>query len=271
MITTRDQLIDSLANKSSRIVIDKGSLGSTTVGGYHSLWRATGTPAQAALPTAAAIPTNATVGALNFEQQTAPATSYLGHMYATSSNNAMALEIRDRVGHMGGLSGTVVTAQNVGLDLLTLGLPAARRGDANFSDVQWFLEWFADTGATASNATINVTYDDGSVGNLALIAVGATVRNSRMLPLNPAANGRYIRGVNTVTLSASTATAGNFGVTATRMRAVIPMPLANFTTVMEWAQLGLPEVPNDACLMLNVITSTTTTGTLRAGGKLIHG
>lgn len=270
-ITTRDQLIDGLANNSSRIVIDKASIANTAAGQYHSLWRATGVPAQAAIPTTAAIPDNTTLGAIGFTQQTAPADSYLAWLFAVCSNNASVLEVRDRVGHMGGLNGTLTTAQTVGLDLQTLGLVADRRGDANYSDIQWFLEWYTDTGATASNATVAVTYDDGSTGNLAVIAVGGTVRASRMIQLVPAVNGRFIRGVTSVTLSASTATAGNFGVTATRLRTIYAMPLANYSTPADWAQLGLPEVPNGSCLMLNVIPSTTSTGILRGGGKLTHG
>lgn len=272
-ITTRDQLIDALANNSSRVVIDKASVANATAGQVHSLWRATGVPAQAAIPAAAAIPNNATTGAIGFAQQTAPATSYLAWLAVLCSNNAATLELRDRVGHMGGLSGAVTTAQTVNLDLLTTGggLSAERRGDTNYSDVQWWLEWYTDTGATASNATVAVTYDDGSTGNLAVIAVGGTVRASRMLPLLPAVNGRFIRGVTSVTLSASTGAAGSFGVTATRQRAMVGLPLANFAQERDWAQLGLPEIPNAACLMLNVVPSTTTTGTVRGGGKIVHG
>jgi hypothetical protein len=272
-ITTRDQLIDALGNNSSRIVIDKASIGNTVAGQYHSMWRGTGFPAQGAIPGAAAIPDHSTLGSIGFDQQTLPATSYLAHLFCVSSNSAMQLEIRDRVGHMGGLNGTLTTAQTVNLDLSTTGggLSAARRGEADYSDIQWFLEWYTDTGATASNATVNVIYDDASTGNLALIAVGGTVRASRMIPLVPAVNGRQIRGVNNLQLSASTVAAGNFGVTATRMRAPYPMPVLNLGLPADWSQIGLPEMPNGTCGMINVIASATNTGSLRGGGKIAHG
>jgi hypothetical protein len=35
--------------------------------------------------------------------------------------------------------------------------------------------------------------------------------------------------------------------------------------------LGFPEIPNDSCLMLMVLCPTTSTGTLRGGGKIAHG
>jgi len=272
-ITTRDQLIDALANNSSRIVWDKASIANAAAGQIFSLWRATGTPAQGAIPGAAAICTSALTGAMGFANQTAPATSYYAWQTIATSNAATSVEIHDRLAHMGGLSGTLTTAQTVGIDLSTLGggLPAARSGDADYSDVQWWLEWYTDTGATASNATVTVTYNDGSTGNLAAVAVGGTVRAGRMIPLRPAVDGRFIRGVTSVTLSASTGTAGNFGVTATRPRTAVNTNIANKSEQFDWAQLGLPEVPNDACLMLVMLCSTTTTGTVRGQGKIAHG
>ncbi len=273
-IQNADQLINALGNNSSRLVIDKASLANATAGGYHSLWRATGQPAQGAIPgTTAAICNKSLAGSFQWPNQTAPVTSYLGYLFAVSANAAMTLEIHDRLAHMGSLVLNVTTAQTVNLDLQTLGLVADRRGDSNFSDVQWWLEVYTDGGATASNATVNVTYDDGTTGNLPVIAVGGTLRASRMIPLNGLVNNgvRYIRGVNTVTLSASTGTAGSFGFTATRVRGVLPMNIANRTEIADWAFLGLPEVFNDSCLFPLVITSTTSTGTLRGGGKLAHG
>ena len=278
-ITTRDQLIDALGNNSSRLLIDKASISNAAAGQFHSLWRATGQPGQAAIPAAAAVCNNALTGALNFAQQTSPATTYGTWANAMCSNNATTLEIHDRLMHMGGLSGTSTGSQTVNLDLnANLGSDniSARKGDANFSDVQWWMEWYADTGTTASNATVNVTYNDGSTGALNVVALGTSVRRaSLMVPLNgliPAASsGKFIRQINSVQLSASTATAGNFGFTATRPRAVMPLPTANKQEIFDWAALGLPEIFNSSCLQLILLVSTTSTGTVRGGGKLSHG
>lgn len=276
MITTRDELIDALANGPDRIVIDKSSIASLAAGQYASLWRATGQPAQGAIPTSAAIPTNATTGAIGLTNQTSPVTSYIGWLFGASANSAMSLEIHDRLAHYGGLVLNVTTAQNLtGMDLATLGVVSDRLGAADYSDVQWWLEAYTDGGATASNATINVTYSDASTGNLNVQAVGGTLRAGRLIPLTPliptAKQGLFIKGINSVTLSASTGTAGNFGFTATRPRTVASLPLANKQEVFNWADLGLPEVVNDSCLMLIMLTSTTSSGLLRGGGKIIHG
>lgn len=277
-ITSRDQLIDAMGNSSSRFILDKANIVSQAAGTYVSLWRATGQPGQGAVPTTAAVCTTALTGAMGFAQQTAPATSYGAYMEVVTSNSAMTVEIHDRIAHMGGLNGTLTTAQTVGIDLSTL-LPTsnvgARIGDANYSDVQWWLEWYTATGATAATATVAVTYDDGTSGNLTALSLAATRPASFMVSLNaliPAASsGKYIRAVNTVTLSGSTGTAGSFGVTATRIRMASMCPVANLKTISNWADLGFPEIGNSACLFPVVLTSTTSSGTLRGGGKIIHG
>ena len=276
-ITTRDKLIDALGNNSSRLVIDKASISNAAAGQFHSLWRATGQPGQAAIPAAAAVCNNALTGALNFAQQTSPATTYGTWANAMCSNNATTLEIHDRLMHMGGLSGTSTGSQTVNLDLnANLGSDniSARKGDANFSDVQWWMEWYTDTGGTAVTATVGVTYNDGTTGTLS-VALAATRRASLMIPLNgfipAAAAGKYIRDIDTVQLSATTGSAGSFGFTATRPRMTMPLSLANKMETFDWAALGLPEIFNSSCLMILQVASTTTTGTVRGGGKLSHG
>ena len=277
-ITSRDQLIDAMGNSSSRFILDKASIASQAAGSYVSMWRATGQPGQGAVPTTAAVCTTALTGAMGFAQQTAPATSYGAYMEVVTSNSAMTVEIHDRIAHMGGLNGTLTTAQTVGIDLSTLlstSNVGVRIGDANYSDVQWWLEWYTATGATAATATVAVTYNDGTSGNLTAISLAATRPASFMVSLNaliPAASsGKYIRAVNTVTLSVTTGTAGNFGVTATRIRMASMCPVANLKTISNWADLGFPEIGNSACLFPVVLTSTTSSGTLRGGGKIIHG
>ena len=274
-ITTLDGLVNAMGNNSSRIVLDKASIALQAAGTYVSLWRATGQPGQGAIPAAAAVCTNALTGAIGFTQQTAPATTYGAWLNSVSSNAAMTVEIHDRLMHMGGLNGTLTTAQTVNVDInanLASNNLAARIGDANYSDIQWWLEWYTATGATAVTATVGVTYNDGTTGTLSA-ALAATRPASFMLPLNGlnTSAGKFIRDVDTVTLSATTATAGSFGVTATRPRMTLPLNIANKMEVADWQMLGLPEITNSSCLFPLVLTSTTSSGTLRGGGKLIHG
>ena len=278
-ITTSDQFINALGNNSSRIIIDKASLANHVVGNYYSLWRATGQPGQAAIPanTVTAC-SNTLIGAIGFTQQTSPSTSYLGILEAVQPNPATTLELHDRLGHMGNISGSNTITQGVALQIDTLGSTvnlATRKGDANYSDIQWWLEWYTDTGGTASNATINVTYNDSTTGTLTTLAVGGTVRASRMIALNnlipTADSGKYIMRVNNIILSASTGTPGNFGITATRYRGAVFMPIGNARYTANYADLGLPEIYNSSCLFGVVIAGATTSGIFKATGKVIHG
>lgn len=277
-ITTRDQLINAMGNNFSRFLLDKASIAPQAAGTYVSLWRATGQPGQGAIPAATATCNNTTAGVMGFTQQVSPATSYIVYTDLATGNPAMTLEIHDRLAHMGGLSGTLTTAQTVSLDIDTLAGTnniSERKGDADFSDVSWWLEWYTATGATAVTATVNVTYNDGTTGNLTGLPLAATRPASFMVALNtqiPSASaGKFIRGVNTVTLSATTGTAGSFGVTATRLKVAVGSPIANYKVTADWAQLGLPHIPNSAALFPIVLTSTTSSGTVRGAGKIAHG
>ena len=278
MIENIDNLVKALGNNSSRIILDKASIASQAANSFCSLWRATGQPGQGAIPTAGATCNNITVGVIGFNQQTAPITSYGAYLEIATGNAAMTMELHDRLANMGGLNGTLTTAQSVNLDLNTLLATDnidTRKGDANYSDVQWWLEWYTATGGTAVTATIVVTYNDGTTGNLSVLSLAATRPASHMIPLNSlipsAQSGKFIRGIVSVTLSATTGTAGNFGVTATRQRMALSSPIANYKFIADWAQLGLPEIYNSSAIFPIVLTSTTSSGSVRGSGKIAHG
>ena len=278
MIENIDNLVKALGNNSSRIVLDKASIASQTANSYCSLWRATGQPGQGAIPTVVATCNNTTVGTIGFNQQMSPSTSYGAYLEIATGNAAMTMELHDRLASMGGLNGTLTTAQSVNLDLSTLLSTDninVRKGDANYSDVQWWLEWYTATGATAVTATIAVTYNDGTTGNLSALSLASSRPASHMISINSlipsAQSGKFIRGIVSVTLSATSGTAGNFGVTVTRPRMTLSSPIANFKFIADWAQLGLPEIYNSSAIFPIVLTPTTSTGTVRGGGKIAHG
>lgn len=269
-ITTRDGIVAALASNSDRILFDKASLASAVAGQLFSLWRSTGMPTAASIPAAAEVCTSAMTGAVSFANQTSPATSYLDWGWMSCGNANSNIELHDRLAQMGGLSGTVTTSQGA-LSLVTSDPGADRLGASNYSDVQWWLEVFTALGATSVTATVAVEYNDGSTGNLAAVALGGTPRAGRMYPLLSNSAGKFIRAVTGVTLSATTGTAGSFGITATRSRCVFATQLANAAAILDWAQTGHCEIPNDSCLQLIVLCGTTSTGAVRGAGKITHG
>jgi hypothetical protein len=277
-ITTLDGLVNAMANTSTRLIVDKASIANMAAGIWASLWRATGQPGQAAIPAGATVCNNSLLGAMAVDQQTLPTKSYLTIFEAICSNAGATLEVHDRLVHMGGLSGTSITAQNVLIDLSTLLATSNlddRKGGADYSDVQWWVEWYTDTGGTVANLTANAKFNDGTDANLTAFSLPATRRAGMLYPLNgfiaAAQAGKFIRGINTVTLSISTAAAGSFGITATRYRGGIYMPIANARFTANWQELGLPDLPASACPFLITLPATTSTGTIRATGKASHG
>jgi hypothetical protein len=279
-IATVNELENALGAQFSKYYSTKNevSAGNAIVGGFHSYWTGSGFPSAGAAPGGTTVVLNhLSTGAIPFMQQTSPKQSYLASLSVSCSASGTTIEIHDRLIAISGFNGRdtpqTVTGFNLNTVLGTNNIDA-RKGDANYSDVQWWIEWYANTG-TATNITVNVTYNDGTTGNLTAISLGATVRASRMIPLNsaiPAADsGKYIRGVNSFTLSADTGTTGNIGFTATRYRAAVFMPTVNKLYSNIWAETGLPEIYNQSCLFPIGIAIATTMGNVRIEGSIVHG
>ena len=49
------------------------------------------------------------------------------------------------------------------------------------------------------------------------------------------------------------------------------MPGATTRYREDWAGLGIPEIPNSSCLMLMALCPSTSSGNIRATGKISHG
>jgi len=239
----------------------KSTVANAVAGQKFSLFRAAGVfPAQPAIPTTSVNCNGATAGAiLNPLTMVGGNTLYID-AFNLQSTIAGQSEIVDRVNHSGGLSGTLTTAQSVNTPALPVFAPAAR--------CRWYLEWYADTGATASNATVAYTRADASTGTM-VIAVGGTVRAGRKIEIMSSTSSP-IAGIQTVTLSASTATAGNFGVVCevpTGVKAGINA--ANAT--IEYESLMRSTGRESPCLAINVYCTTTSTGAIDGGMQLMQG
>jgi hypothetical protein len=179
--------------------------------------------------------------------------------------NAGSLILYDRLAHMGGLSGTSVAAQTVNVSI-----PASRGANVGGEGLEWFLEWYTDTGATGVNCTVSYTDQGDVAGRTVVVAVPATCRASRLLPIPPNA-AQQIKSIQNVTLSASTLAAGSFGVTCARRLGDTAVAVTNQISRAGVFDLGLPRVYDDACLWLVNLVSTTTTGNANGTLQLIQG
>lgn len=237
----------------------KASIANAVAGTIHSLWRSTGPlPVQPAIPGAAAVCDRTTAGALDLPAVAGGNARYIETINGVNTTGANILLV-DRLIQSGGLNGTLITAQSVN----TPALPA--RGPA--AGCEWFLECYTDLGGTTTTATCAVTFTDTTTANIA-VTVPATWRAGRLLPIVPP-TGKVIASLQNMTLTASTLAAGNFGVTAHQHTgAVLTPPTAN---IADKEVAMLLQVATDACLAQIVDCTTTSTGDVRGGLRLIEG
>jgi hypothetical protein len=215
---------------------------------------------QGVAPTTAAIPTDATTGAMGpLPVPTTGKTLHVGAVHCGfTSNDVGSVAMHDRLGHMGGLNGTTVGDQTVNLDIsVATSNLANRRGASDYSDVQWWVEMYTNgVGATPQVLTVTYTSGAGTPGQTTTVTIGGTGfrTQSRMIQIIPA-NGDTISIVEKVALAGSTGTAGNFGITATRFICYLTQQqsaIGNYLftrTMMHWSSTGLERIHDSACLM----------------------
>lgn len=222
-----------------------------------SLWTYDGMPASGAVPTTAAIPTRTTNGAIPFA---APGGGRDKHLISASVTplTAGVYLLYDRLMHRGGLNATLTTAQTV--QGTHPGTPQITRNADGAGNIAWY-EIYTIIGTTGATLTMNYTDQDGN-GASSTINIGATgfreVTRAQRIPL--AAGDSGIRSIQSVQLSASTATAGDFGITLAQPLAWLPVGVAG---TMGWRDYttGLPGIPTihpDACLAMMFIPAAAT-------------
>lgn len=255
------------ALKTLRLPITKPSLGGMIAGQYGSFWRTTGLPAQGGIPVAAEICNASTVGAMPLPTLLAGQKRLLTGFNVAYNTASTAGLVEDRLAHMGGLSGIVTTAQTINLDvsLAANNLPS-RIGADDYSEVQWFMEWYVATGAAALTPSFAVTHGDGTTGAASIFNAGSTslpgtVAASRRYAII-ATSGKPIKLITSVTMP-STGTAGNFGVTAVRELASSVGVVGNRIEPVAYDLKTAPIIPENACLSLAALCTTTSSGTVQ--------
>jgi hypothetical protein len=222
-----------------------------------SLWTFDGMPGGAGAPGAASIPTRTSAGAIPF---TAPATGRdkLQLSIGIASQVAGLFLLYDRLFHMSGLSGVLTTDQTVQGTGPTPALTRNSSGAGNFA----FFEIYTQLGTTSTTLTMTYTDQDGNTGQTATINCGGTgfreLTRAQRIPL--AAGNSGLRAVEKIRLSASTTTAGDFGITIAQPLAWVPVGAAGAGGWRDYTT-GLPGIPSpdpNACLALLFIPTSTT-------------
>lgn len=226
----------------------------TIAGRMHSLWtynKSNG--ATGAVPTTVAAPTSATTGAIPF---TNPGGGrelhFMGWEGALSQQEVVILY--DRLLHIGGLSGTSTSAQTVAGTLTR-----NTGGEAN----QIWIEINGQIGTTATTITASYTNQAGTSGRTTqAVAIGGTNNRevTRIIPLTLQSGDTGVQAVASVTLAATTGTAGDFGVVIARPIAFANNENAGSSFIRDYIA-GMPAssvIPADACLALAIMSGSTT-------------
>jgi hypothetical protein len=207
-ITTYDEFIEACGREQSFMFLKAGPA-TQLAGGLTSLWRVGTIPAQPGIPTATAdICTKATAGAFNY---TSPEGSNTAYLSGINFGNTVAhmVFLFDRLAHNGALSGTATGAVT-----LNMTLPEGRGVASNGVGSYWFYEIYDDFGTSATTLTAKCTKSDGASVDIAVVFGGASPANQagRIFPILP--SGDYsIKSIEQVRLTATTGTAGSYGIT----------------------------------------------------------
>lgn len=263
-IDTYDKQIAAL-QKARMLPISKATLANQLAGGLTSLWRATGIPAQGAIPTAAAVCNKALLGAMPYNGPTVGEESNVGGLSVAGTISHL-FQIYDRLSHMGGLNGTTATAQTVNLTI-----PPNRGAAVDGSDVEWFLEIYTDIGTTGVTATVAYLDQTDTARTVTMTIGGASPANraSRLFQVIPNA-GQSIKSITSIT-HATTGVAGNYGFTCAKRILAEPMGQPNIGISLDYAQAKMGRIYDNACLWMLLHSSAVTSGDIRGALTLMQG
>lgn len=225
-------------------------------GRVTSLWqygRSYNSGSSTAIPTSATAPTEATAGALPHTDPGGGRQRWLTGVFA-SGTQACTLILYDRLLHISGLSGTSTSAQTVGGSLT--------RNTGGVGNEIW-VEIYTQIGASSTTITASYTDNAGNSGQTSqATAIGNTgLREAqRIIPIPLADGDTGVQAVASVTLAATTGTAGDFGVTIARPILRIPIDGPGCGKMFDMlSDVGaLPELVANGCYALAMLASTTT-------------
>jgi len=219
------------------------------VGAANSYWTIPGLPGAAANPTTVTAPTRATLGAIAFTNPTGGRQKWLVRVALGAMINSAMGTIYDRLLHIGGLSGTVTTAQTVG--------GALTRYTNGVGNLAYF-EIYTDIGSSSVTATLSYTNDLNNAATATIRVGGTDIQNrSHIAPFPLNAGEKGVKAVTSVTLSSSTGTAGDFGITVGHPLMTLTYGFQGFSEERGSAATstinslgGDVEILSDACLAM---------------------
>jgi hypothetical protein len=271
-ISTMDGLVSALGSTNQEFAFYAASV-TNVAGGLINMARSGVTSfGQAAIPTVIGsgghVPVDGVAGYPTIAAGGGGTTLYIARADGFSTV-AGSLMIYDRVWACSGFSGTTAP----GAQSLTgfTALPSVRAPSSG-EGLEIFLESYTAVGASASNVTVQYTNSAGTASrNTVSEAITASFPINRLQKLRLQDGDIGIQSIQSLTLSATTGTAGNFGIVLAKRKATIPMGVINVSTAVDFATLGMPTVQSDSALMFVNLSTASTTGLILANFSIISG
>jgi hypothetical protein len=243
-ITTINDITSGLASQQSRWVL-KNITACKAIGSYQSSWLGVGFPGAGATPPAynagaGYTSDNTTTGAIPYTD--ASTQNYLARVSATSTI-AGTLILVDRLWSCSGMGYALGT-----YTVTTPGSLPARITDNGVGCQLWVENNNIAAGAASGTLTANYKNPGNSAeaGVIPAVVSAPVIGQMQPVPLQAGATG--VMSLVSVVTSA-TWTSGTFGMCIVDPIATIPVPLAGVGVTVDWANLGLPPIQADACLM----------------------
>jgi hypothetical protein len=180
----------------------------------------------------------------------------LGARISTTNYSAASMMVVDLLNVSGGLNGTLTTAQTTNLPTAALTRYTSGEG------VMAGIVIYTIIGTTATTVTISYTNSAGVSGRTSTattIGGGFYRETGLLIPIPLQAGDTGIRSIESVTLAATTGTAGNFGVCLFKPLAMISLESATGAMPLDSVSTGgiigsLCEIHPDACLTVSAVT-----------------
>jgi hypothetical protein len=227
-----------------RIKVLKNITVPKAIGSYQSSWLGVGVPGAGATPPAYTAGSGytankSTVGALKYSNGAVQ--NWLAKLFATSTI-AGTLFLYDRLWSCSGMGFAAGT-----YTVTTPGTLPARITDAGLGCELWVEQNNAAAGSATGTLIANYKNiaDGAEAGTIPVVVSAPVIGQMQPVPLATGATG--VRSLVSVVTN-QTWTSGTFGMTICKQIAAIPIPLAGVGYVLDWASLGLPPIPADACL-----------------------
>jgi hypothetical protein len=241
-ITSVDDIVAGLASSQTRWFM-KNIAVPKAIGSYQSSWLGVGFPgAGSASPSYTAgsgyTCSRTTTGAIPYVNGAVK--NWLAKWFATSTIAGTAILV-DRLWSCSGMGFAIGT-----YTVTTPGALPARITD-NGVGCQIWVEQFVAAGAASGTLTINYKNpaDGAEAGVIPAVVSAPLIGQMQPVPLAVGATG--VRSIVSAANSA-TWTSGSWGLTVVKPIAAISIPLAGIGNTLGWATLGLPDIPDDACL-----------------------